>query len=81
MMCKDMRDGSCSNGNIIILEKYGNGSKSIGYGRSGNVRLTGKIILNSQRAECCAIKEHRRSTRLFTVGMNTRQDLYKSHLL
>jgi hypothetical protein len=43
--------------------KYGNGSESIGYGRSGNVRLARKIILNSQRVECYVIKEHRRRAR------------------
>ena len=62
-MCKDMREGSCSNGNTIIGEKYGSGGKSIGYGRSGNVQLTRKIILYSQRAECYAIKEHRHRPR------------------
>ena len=72
MMCKDAREGSCSNGNAIIPEKYGSGSESIGYGRSGNVRLTRKIILNSQRAECYAIKEHRRRPRETTRSYRNR---------
>jgi protein-serine/threonine kinase len=72
MMCKDAREGFCSNGNAIIQGKYGSGSESIGYGRSGNVRLTRKINLNNQRAECYAIKQHRRRPRDTTRSYRNR---------
>ncbi|KAL5313331.1 hypothetical protein ACEPPN_019064 [Leptodophora sp. 'Broadleaf-Isolate-01'] len=48
---------------VATHEKYGRGSESIGYGRSGNVRLSRKTSLNNQKVECYAIKEYRRRPR------------------
>lgn len=60
---RDEREGSPSRGKTITQEKYGRGNESIGYGRSGNVRLSRKTSLNNREAECYAIKEYRRGPR------------------
>jgi protein-serine/threonine kinase len=60
--CKDAQEGSPFKSNVDTHEKYGRGNESIGYGQSGNVRLSRKTNLNSQTAECYAIKEYRRGT-------------------
>jgi hypothetical protein len=60
---KEAREGPPFKSKVATHEKYGRGSESIGYGRSGNVRLSRKISLNNQKAECYAIKEYRRGPR------------------
>ncbi|KAH8819373.1 kinase-like domain-containing protein [Xylogone sp. PMI_703] len=45
----------------IIAERYGEGTESIGYGRSGNVKLLRKININNNEVELYALKEHRRA--------------------
>jgi protein-serine/threonine kinase len=44
-------------------EKYGRGNQNIGYGQSGNVRLSRKTSLNNPKPECYAIKEYQRGPR------------------
>jgi protein-serine/threonine kinase len=61
MRFKGERDGY--KGEPCAHEKYGSGNKSIGYGRSGNVRLSRKATVNNYAVECFAIKEYRRGTR------------------
>lgn len=56
---------------MFPLEKYGTGSESIGYGRSGNVRLSRKLS-NNREAECYAIKEYRRGPRETTRAYRNR---------
>jgi protein-serine/threonine kinase len=46
MSFKDERDGY--KGKPTTHEKYGKGNKGIGYGRSGNVRLSRKTSFNNQ---------------------------------
>lgn len=60
---KDAREGPPFKSKVATHEKYGRGNESIGYGRSGNVRLSRKTSLNNQKAECYAIKEYRRGPR------------------
>jgi protein-serine/threonine kinase len=60
---KDAREGSSFKSKVEPQEKYGRGNESIGYGRSGNVRLSRKTSLNNKTAECYAIKEYRRGPR------------------
>ena len=62
-MFKGDRKEYSLNSRRISEEKYGRGNKSIGYGRSSNVRLSRKTSLNNREAEFYAIKEHRRGPR------------------
>ena len=60
---KDAREGPPFRSKAATHEKYGRGNESVGYGRSGNVRLSRKTSLNNQKAECYAIKEYQRRPR------------------
>jgi protein-serine/threonine kinase len=57
---------------ITEENKYGKGNKSIGYGRSGNVRLSRRTNIGNRAAECFAIKEHRRGPRETTKAYRNR---------
>ncbi|KAF8860502.1 kinase-like protein [Acephala macrosclerotiorum] len=63
LMIKGEREGSSSNNKSIIYERYGRGNESIGYGRSGNVRLSRKTSRNNREAVFYAIKEYQRGPR------------------
>ncbi|KAH8589499.1 kinase domain-containing protein [Bisporella sp. PMI_857] len=69
---KGEQPGSSSNNKPTDREKYGRGGESVGYGRSGDVRLSRKTRHDNKGAVCYAIKEHQRRRRETTRAYRNR---------